>query len=104
MGNIKLIVHTPEKLIFCVFFFMEIYSRKFFRKFNLLDSIVIIKSRLGSPAYMYGACYMFLGPFQDFLYLIPVLNFFKLQKFYRSSCYNKAVIVIVLYIVKGFVE
>ena len=64
------------------------------------DTVVVIKPRLGPPAYMYGGGHMCLAPLHHHGQLRPVIHFLVLQVLHRSPGYNHPVKLFLLYIIE----
>ena len=68
------------------------------------QSVMIMKSCLGTPADMQSRMDVVFAPFHNFAQFRPIGNFFKFQMLHRCSCDNHSVKVLVFNIRKGFIE
>ena len=104
MRRQKYIVKSPYQRNFPVQYFMPEKPEHFVGQFLFLQSVMMVKPRLSRPAEINGGGHVPVAPFHDFHHLFPVVNFFKLHIFHRSSCDNHTVKFLILYLVKYYIK
>ena len=70
----------------------------------LLDSVVMIKPRLGPPADMNGGGYMGGGPVHDLRQLRPVIHILKLHLLHRCAGDDHTVKLLLPDLIKGHIK
>ena len=104
VGDPKFIVKAPKEDGPLVVGMVGVYPEQLFRQWVLLDAVVIIQSRLGSPADVEGGVYMGFAPLHDPAQLRPVVHVLKGHLFDGSPGDDHAVKFPVLQLVEGLVE
>ncbi len=104
MGHPEFIVKAPEQNGIFVNHLMPEYAKELFRQQHLLNSIVVIQRRLGTPADMQGAVDMGLAPLHDAAQLVPIPHLLKFQLLHRCAGDDKAVEILLLNFFEAAVE
>ena len=104
MGCPKLIVKAPEQNGTLVLCHMGEYTEKLFRQFLLIDSVMVIKSSLCTPANMERGMNMSLAPLHNLAKFGPVVYIFKVHQLHRCTGDHHAVKLPVFQFVKALVE
>ena len=104
MRRPELAVKAPEKARFRREQRVQEYPRKLLLKRVLLYAVVVIQSRLRSPADMERGMHMRFCPLHYLTYFLPVVHVLELHLFHRRAGDDEAVEIHVFYIVKCLVE
>ena len=91
MWCVKHIIKSSHQWNFPIFYMMLKHAKHLCIQRYFINPIMIVKSRLSSPAQMHCRCHMCVRPFHDFFQFLPVINLFKRHLFYRSTCDDKAI-------------
>ena len=91
MRCIKHIIKSPHQWCFPIFYTMFKHAKYLFIQLYFFNSIMIVKSRLRSPAQVHCRSHMCLCPFHNLFQFFPVVNLLKRHLFYRSACDDKAI-------------
>ena len=83
---------------------MPVNAEQFFGQKHLVQSEMVIKPRLRSPADMEGAGYMGFGPLHDLAKLLPVIYFFKRDLLHRCACDDQTIVFVVLQLIEGIIK
>ena len=104
MRHIKFIIKASEKRLILYTKMMLIYTKNFGSYIIFRNTIMIIKTCLGSPANMEGGIYMSLTPFHNLCYLIPIGYILKGHLLHWGTGNDKSIIVLMTYLSKGAIK
>ena len=104
MGHHEHVVAAPEEHVALPLHNMGEYPEELLFQGMLLDAMVVVQSRLGSPADVEGGVDVALGPLHDSAQLLPVLHLLEGQVLHRRAGDDHAVVVVLPHVVKVAVE
>ena len=87
-----------------MFLFMLKHSEHLCRQFYFIKPVKVVQCSLCSPAYIHCGCNISVGKFKNFFQLLPIINFFKFKKLYRSTGNNHTVILFMLNFVNTLIK
>ena len=91
LGNIKIIVHTPHDHLLPVQHAMPIDTGQLLRQQMLLNAVMMVEARLGTPADVEGGKHMGFRPVHDLTELRPVLHLLEGNLLHRRTGYDQSV-------------
>lgn len=104
MRRHKLVVKAAEKDRALVVHLVRENTENLFVKLMLIYAVVVIKPRLCAPADMQGAVNVSLAPLHYLDELLPILDLLEGHMLNRCAGDDKAVVIIVLYVVEYLIK
>ena len=104
MWGVKHVIKAPEQNRPLIVRMMGIDPEELLRQQLFLDAVVIVQSRLSTPADMEGGMDVGLAPLHNLGQLLPVVHLLKGQILHRRAGDDHAVEFPILQLVEGLVE